>query len=792
MSILVRATLAYIAGLILPFYLVPQVAILMRAPWMPTATAVCACVVLLLIARRRHAARSRRLAIPATFIVLGVLAGGAARNRNDADCRARIPRNAVVTFAGQPASLPGKDGGLALQLIVARVHDNDRGSAAAVGGARTTCSGLVRAKLPAGYDVRSIDGSAISGTGTWLVFDERTRLPVMPDRRGVLVLQRVAPASVAVPTSHALKMRTHTQSVVRATLREYGLAEALVLAQREGVDRSVNDAFTATGMSHLLSISGTHVGLVAAVLMGFAAFLRIGGNAGRLGATAGVVAYVGFLGAPAAAARSAIQIILLLSGRILQRPSDAYTVLAAAALWLLVTQPLNLLDAGFQLSFAGVIGLIAYRGRIAARLPRSMPVWLRDGIAASIAASGVTMPIAAIQFGTIALVGIPARIIAVPLVGLALPAVALVLVAASFSMPIARFLASGTDLLLSATARVAEVAMRVPGGHFPITPDRLLFMLLVCACVVFAWSWQREHPFMRRLPFTLRTRVAMIAAVVVVIVAWTPQLLSLRDTGAIQIHMIDVGQGDAIAVRTPHGHWLLIDTGPRTLKFDAGRSRVVPYLRGHGARRLDALVLTHPDADHIGGAASVLSMMGAAAVIDPGTPAGKPLYLQTMEAAEAGTVRWLKARDGRHLDVDGVRLDFLYPESDSLDGTGDANDLSVAFRLRYGRFSAMFMGDAPIATEDLILERYGSQLSSAVLKVGHHGSYTSTGEAFLNMVRPSLALVSVGRDNRYGHPNPDVMARLVRHHVRVLRTDEHGALLVRAQMTGRFSVATQR
>jgi competence protein ComEC len=715
------------------------------------------------------------------FIALGAVSGAAAGHRADRDCRSQLQHNARIEFAGQPASLPGDDGGFTLVLSGA------------------DCTGSVHAKLPRGTALALRDGRALAGTGVWLAYESRSRLPVLPERRGMLSIRSVheAPAA-AVHVSRALQLRTRAQRVLRATLRQSGLAEALVLAQRDGVDREVRDRFAATGLAHLLSISGTHVGLVAALLLGLAAFLRRSGHAGRVGATAGVVAYVLFLGAPAAAARSAIQVLLLLAGRMLQRPADPYTALAGAALLLLIAQPLNLLDAGFQLSFAGVLGLIAYRRRVAERLPRRIPRWVRDGLAASIAASAATLPIAALHFGQVAPIGVVASIIAVPLVGFALPAVALILLVAPVSMPAARFLGAGTDVLLDGVDRVAAVAAAVPGGHAPLSWMSLMSLLLVTAAAIVACAWQRGGRRAQRARDTQRVpnvrprlRAGMVGAAAIAVFAWTPQLRALHGD-AVEIHAIDVGQGDALAIRTPHGHWVLVDAGPRTATYDAGRRRVVPYLSAHGVSGLDAVVITHPDADHIGGVAAVLEMLGAQAVIDPGTAAGKPLYLQTMATADSGHIIWFKARDGRHLDVDGVRLDFLYPASDSLDGTGDPNDLSVAFRLGFGDFHAMFMGDAPVSTEERLVAEYGTRLASDVLKVGHHGSYTSTSEEFLNAVRPQLALVSVGRDNRYGHPNPGVMARLAQHRVRILRTDEHGALVVRARRDGTFVVATQR
>jgi competence protein ComEC len=705
-----------------------------------------------------------------------------------------------VTFAGQPSSLPGESGKFVLVLVRAKTEGIEQ------------CEGVVTAKLPKNTPRTLQDGRALAGTGVWMTFESATRLPLMPQRRGMLLIRKVEEAPPTTPVSRMIAMRTRAQLSLRATLDQSGMAEALVLAQREGLDRAVNDRFAATGLSHLLSISGTHVGLVAALLIGLAAFLRIGGSRGQAGATVGVIGYVVFLGAPAAAARSAIQVVLALGSRVLQRPSEPYTVLAAAALYLLAAYPLNLLDAGFQLSFAGVIGLIAYRRPVAGALPRWLPKWIRDGAAASIAASIATIPIAALHFGQVAPIGIPASIIAVPLVGFAIPAVALVMVLAGISMPVARFFAAGADVLLWLVDRVAEVAVSVPYGHAPLSWSSLMAMLLLMAAVVWAAAWDRERRAAvgelavratgvagvgqdaggRSAARAKRWRVASYAAAFVAVVAWTPQLQGLRPGGAVEVHAIDVGQGDAVAIRTPHGRWILVDAGPRSPTFDAGRARVAPYLLDHGVRQIDLLVLTHPHADHIGGADAVFDIIGVDAVIDPSSPAPMPLYVQTMESAERRGAQWYRAGTGRHVDLDGVRLEFLHPAGETLDPAGDLNDFSVVFQLRYGEFSAVFTGDAGAAIEAGIIDRYGGALRSGVLKVGHHGSATSTSQAFLDAVDPDVALISVGRDNRYRHPNPAVLARLLRHRVRVLRTDEQGSLVVRARPDGSFRLATVR
>ncbi|MGH7506871.1 MAG: ComEC/Rec2 family competence protein, partial [Longimicrobiales bacterium] len=292
-------------------------------------------------------------------------------------------------------------------------------------------------------------------------------------------------------------------------------------------------------------------------------------------------------------------------------------------------------------------------------------------------------------------------------------------------------------------------------------------------------------------PHRAMRRIAAAATIAAAVIAW-PIAVRLAGDGALRIFAIDVGQGDALAVRTPAGRWIVIDAGPRTDRFDAGRARVVPFLLQHGARRIDLLVLTHPHADHIGGAQALFEAFDVAAVVDPAVPAAYDLYLGTLAAARAEESRWLAAREGRVLRVDDVVLEFLAPDSASLDARDDPNDYSVVFRLSFGRFRALFLGDAPEAVEEAIVAEHRTAVASQVIKVGHHGSRTSTGEALLEAAAPGIALVSVGERNRYGHPDPGVMARLARRGVRILRTDQRGTVTLRATAEAEIELLTSR
>lgn len=558
------------------------------------------------------------------------------------------------------------------------------------------------------------------------------------------------------------------------------MAEALLLARKEGLDAVTRDRFAQAGLSHVLAISGLHVGIVFGLVLTLGVLTHVPRRRAVLVAAGLALAYVAFLGAPHSALRAALMILLFTGARLLQRPTDPLAPLAAAGMLIMVADPAAVLDAGFQLSFAGTAGIVVLRRPLDDLVRGRAPRWLRGGLVASVAASLATAPIAALQFGRVASIGILANIVAIPLVGVAVPATALAVAAASIWLPAGAFLAGGAGLLLSLLDGVAGVAAAVPGGHAAVPLGVALALALVALAVLLG---------ARRLVHLSRARWAVVAAVCLVLVTGPAAFVA---DAAMEIHVVDVGQGDAIAIRSPRGRWILVDAGPSSERFDAGRARVVPYLLRHGTRGLEALILTHPDGDHIGGAESVLAALNVRAVLDPGLATGKPMYVDLLERADGARRAWFAARAGRRLEMDGVVLELMHPDDVHLDVNESANDVSVVLKVVYGRFSALLLGDAPTTVEDRLIDRYGAGMDVDVLKVGHHGSATSTSLALLKATTPELALVSVGRRNRYGHPARAVLERLERASVRVLRTDRNGSIIVRAYADGRIEVHTDR
>jgi competence protein ComEC len=262
------------------------------------------------------------------------------------------------------------------------------------------------------------------------------------------------------------------------------------------------------------------------------------------------------------------------------------------------------------------------------------------------------------------------------------------------------------------------------------------------------------------------------------------------------VTVLDVGQGDAILVQTPAGRAALVDgggeIGAERTGWDVGRMRVVPAIRRAGVRRLDVVMLSHPHEDHVGGLPAVLENFTVGLVLDPGVPHPSPSYMRLLRLVEAGQIPYRLARAGIVLDLGaGVALTVLYPpEPIPKVGGNPVHEGAVVSRLTYGKTAMLLMGDAEAPAEQYLVER-GAPLASQVLKVGHHGSRTSTSPAFLVAVRPAYAVISLGADNNFGHPHQVTLAALEAASAAVFRTDLAGAVRIASDGV-RWSIATVR
>lgn len=557
----------------------------------------------------------------------------------------------------------------------------------------------------------------------------------------------------------------------RAIDRTFGadapMAKALLIAERQQIPQEMNDAFVAAGLVHILSISGLHVGIIAAALALVLESSRLSRRVSALVTLFGIAVYVAILGAPPPAVRAAAMVGAVTLGKLSQRPTSPWALLAIGA-FLPLLQPLTVHNLGYQLSVAGMAALIA-GGSFARRWlkPRfgGFRLKMYRELSASLLATLVSAPLIAWAFGRVSLIGPIANIAATPIVVLLQPLLFLALLLAPIP-PLAHFAADAAHPLLLALNGCAHFFATVPGAVVELAPSWLatVLMLIAVSALVVA--------LVSRFPMKPLITAAGCCAAGIILPA--PVVAS----GKLEMHMLDVGQGDAILLRTPRGNWILVDAGRAWTGGDAGRSVVIPYLKKRGGK-LGTFILSHPHLDHVGGASTILKALDPASYWDAGFPGGNAAYRQSLEVATRKKIAWHRVHPGDSTAVDGVVLTFLGPDSTVTTHLKDANEASAVVLIRYGMVRILLTGDAEREEELWLRQNAGILLRADILKVGHHGSSTSSSDGFIAQVCPRVALISVGAGNSYGHPSRDVVAALRRLGALVLRTDIAGTIVAR-------------
>jgi competence protein ComEC len=675
------------------------------------------------------------------MLIAGIVWGASAVRERQATCAGRWSSgtHAAIARLTDPAA---PSGGVVEGMVVA-----------------AGCGGALVIRWPSGHPAR--------GGTTWVVAGRFLGNAT----RGILVARRVRQLDAERHGRGGLRDR-----ITERSRRLFGsrapLVDALVIARRADLDAELRERYTRSGLAHLLSISGLHVAFFAAWLNVLLVRCRLGSRARFAAGTLVMLAYVWLLGFPAPATRSAAMLALLDVARLRQRVVAPRGLVALTALCVLWVDPWAIQSIGAWLSVAAVAAVI-WAGRATERSPRVVRV-----LAPAAAATLLTAPITAYAFGTVAPIGVVANLAAIPLAGIAVPGLMAALIFSS------TWLAAGAGLCLALLDWVAQTAASLPGGHFIMIEGWRAAALWAGVLLAAWWLWNAP-----RRRWLIAARVSFVGTLLSFTTLFHA-VTRLSDCRCLTVSFLDVGQGDAVALRSPAGRWLLVDGGPRGPPplGDAGRRVVVPFLRSHGATQLAAIVATHAHLDHFGGLPAVLDAFDPAFVLEPGQAVPDAGYLGFLGAVESDGAEWRPARRGDRLELDGVTIEVLSPDSAWMTGGGqtDLNEGSVVLLVSYGGTRLLLAGDAGIPTEAHLAGRVGHV---AVLKVGHHGSRGATSDRWLDELNPEDAVISVGAKNRYGHPAPETLARLRAHGVTVLRTDERGTITLTISSHGTFAIS---
>lgn len=609
-----------------------------------------------------------------------------------------------------------------------------------------------------------------------------------------------------------------------------GMLSAMILGDRTYLEHQARVGFERTGSFHLLVVSGMHLAIFAGCIFALAARLRLA----RTGATILTIfcsfAYAMLAGFGEPVQRSFFMVTLYLLARLVFRERNSLNAVGFAALCLLALDPRALAGASFQMTLLSVLiaagialpvaehtfapylqatrnlGLLAIdpslppkvaqfrvalrlvgehlepffklllKPRLGRRLAQAVPaaavrLLLRACellLLSSLIELAMSLPMA-IYFHRITALGLPVNLLVVPLIGVALPSALFTFFVLLLSPAAAIVPAALTAAVLHAITAVVQHFGAMSAGDIRIgSPAALPIVAAIFMMGTAVWCARNS-----RLPVLLSITALVCAAACV----FYPQPLRHRP-GVLEVTAIDVGQGDSLLLISPEGKTLLVDAGGPTgaaqavhSNFEVGEDVVSPLLWSRHIRRLDAVVLSHAHSDHMGGLPAVLQNFRPRQLIVGKNP-GIPAYVALLDEAAQLHIPVHSQAAGDRFNFGGALVEVLAPPSNYLPGAAASNDDSLVLRVTFGHTAVLLEGDAQTASEQRMR---GEQLHADLLKVGHHGSKTSTTPPFLGAVSPSYAVISVAHRNSYGHPKWDTLDRLGKRHVRTFRTDEDGA-----------------
>lgn len=761
------------------------------------------------------AARGRpdlaRWGIAASLVPLCVLVGSAAEQRALHPPLRQFLEDRLGGFAidsrdvsrkDTPVEIEGRllsdafltDTGASMRVQVERVSAGACLEPAA-GGVSLTVQGVLSSSMAGEWRAgRTIQATAALRRPAKYLNDGVPDLERMLARRGITLVGTVKSAALvrvvarggwldeAASATRAAVRRAIARHVGTRDPQSAAIAVAILIGDRSALDPLVEQRLQEAGTYHVIAISGGNIAILAGLVLGVLWMAAIRG-AWAAGFTIVTLAGYAFIaGGGPSVLRATVMAAVYLGLRIIDQRTAPLHALSVTIVALLIASPLSIADVGLWLTFGATTALVAAASLI--RLPQSR--WWRPVaalVAASVAAEVVLIPIVAFVFQRVTIAGLAVNLAAIPSMAIvqvaSMATVAADAVGLAAPAQVAGWITHGGVLGLVESARLVDLApwltWRVPSPAVAVIA--VYFASLVAALVLRKW-----------------VRPAVAAGALLLWIALAPQTWARTfGDGLLHVSQLDVGQGDSLLVTFPNGRTLMVDTGgvSPTGEFDIGDRVIGPALRARGLARLDYLAITHGDPDHIGGAPSIVGDFGPREIwygtyVNNHAPS---MQLQSMAHRTRAAWRWLQR--GERMDIGGVEVRVHHPQPEDWQRQKVRNDDSLVLELRYGQVSVLLTGDIGREVEEALLPTL-DLLPIVVLKSPHHGSATSSSDAFIAALKPQIVLVGVGRANPYGHPVPRVLVRYETVGARVFRTDVHGQIeLVTAGETIRVSFNTK-
>lgn len=566
-----------------------------------------------------------------------------------------------------------------------------------------------------------------------------------------------------------IKLRKYIKSKLREKLKKENseLAISLIVGDRSHISSEVEDNFKKANLMHMLAISGAHFSYVILI----AIFISNRLQHKRLGQLIQIIAIIFFMnltGNTASVVRAGIMSILLIGSSICKRQNDSLNNIAISAIIQIINNPYIIFDSGFMLSYSGVLGIILFYKRISEHIHFK-------SIALTISANIFIIPIMIYNFHTISGSFIISNICASWLLG-----IIIILEFISLCIPI-KLLYMILDLLIMMLRKIAEICANIPFAQMYV-PRYAIFFVIVIYILIFCRKLK-----CKKYVYSFLT----IGVSILLIVNFTDVY---QDR--MRINFIDVGQGDSCLIRYK-GINIMIDSGGSLSKnkdgksYDIGENVLNNYLLNRGITRLDYIMASHFDEDHSQGFVFLLKNMKVKNVIISEQYKTSSIYEQFKQICKKQNIQIIYVRSGDEIRIKDLAFKILHPKSkENQISENPLNNNAIVCMVKYKNRRILFTGDIEKVAENEMVKEYTNGLKADILKVGHHGSKTSTTKEFLDLINPSVALIGVGQNNKFGHPNEDVIKRLEEKNIQIYRTDEMGEISVIIDKNGKIKINT--
>lgn len=557
-----------------------------------------------------------------------------------------------------------------------------------------------------------------------------------------------------------------------------GFVNALLFGDQRWIDEDELVTYQRLGLVHLLAISGLHVSFLAGFL--FYLGIRIGVTRERMTLIMLLLLpiYIILSGASPSVLRSCFMAMLFFAASLGKKRLSPGEIIASIYLLLLLYNPNFLYNIGFELSFSVAFSIIM-SGGVIQRYSNQVVQLLVISVICQLAA----LPILLYYFYEVSLLGVFLNVLFVPIYSsILLPFSIVVLLLHLVSTAIAEpflFMLNGTFLVCN---RIADLVVHIPLASVTFGKPVFWIMLLLAAGVLGLFiCWDTQSKYGKILRYLL---------IALLVIQYNIQKLSPIG----EILFVDVGQGDCIFIKLPYnrGNYLIDTGGTITFKQEAWMERrktyntaedvIIPLLKSKGIHHLDKLILTHPDADHIGSTSEVLQHITVKSIVIGKDSESDYVDKDFVEVAKSKGIPIQTLRRGEKWEAGGVSFHVLHPYKKE----ENTNDASIVLYAKMGGLTWLFTGDFGIEGEPELLTSYAT-LRADVLKAGHHGSKTASSEELVETILPKVSVISAGKNNRYGHPHQEVLDVFTKHGVKIFRTDSHGAITYRfKKSTGTF------